>query len=159
MAWFTTGSGSLMTRTIVLVAFLLLSSFTFVDDPKANSNPNVGVWTHVSRATFKPGDTGEITITIAPAEGYHVNANPPVEFGLDAPKTIMLKGVLSQVTDKNNGYLSTRSPLRQTFYVPSTVKPGAHTLKGMVTYFYCSDVEGWCQRFRQPIALSFTVAQ
>jgi hypothetical protein len=119
----------------------------------------VKVWTHLSRETFKPGETGEITITIAPSEGFHVNANPPVELRLEGEKKVLLKGSLSQVTDKSNGYLSTRSPIRQSIYVPSTTKPGFHVLKGTVTYYYCSDAEGWCQRFRQAITLSFTVTQ
>lgn len=145
--------------TAVVAAFLSLTAFAPGDETKTSSNPNVKVWTHLSRETFKPGDTGEITITISPAEGYHVNAKPPVEFKLAGDKAILLKGPLSQVTDKGNSYLSTRSPVRQSFYVRSTIKPGFHVLKGTVTYFYCSDAEGWCQRFQQPITISFSVEQ
>jgi hypothetical protein len=152
-------SMSVRTCMAALAASLLFPAFTPGDDPKAGSNPNVRVWVHLSRESFKPGDTGEISITISPAEGYHVNANPPVELRLDSTKAILFKGVLSQTTDRNNGYLSTRSPIRQSFYLPSTIKPGFHVLKGVVTYFYCSDSEGWCQRFRQPITLSFNVTQ
>ncbi len=128
------------------------------DNAKA-TNANVKVQVHLSRQTFKAGDTGELTIMLEPAEGFHINANPPVELRLDDPKTIMLKGALTQAVDRKNGYLSTRTPVRQTFYVPKETPAGSHTITGTVTYFYCSDTEGWCQRYKQPVSVSFTLAK
>ena len=141
-----------------VVLLPLCTALTSGDDART-SNPNVKVWAHLSRQMFKPGETGEITITLSAAEGYHINANPAVEVKLDDPRLVILKGVPTQAIDKSTGYLSSRSPVRQIFYVPSTTSAGFHVLKGTVTYFYCSDSEGWCRRYRQPISLSFTLSK
>ncbi len=144
---------------IPAIALILLCSAFAPGDDAQTSNPDVKVWAHLSRQTYKPGETGEITITLSPAEGYHINANPAVEIALDKSAAVILKGEPSQVIDRANGYLSSRSPVRQTFYVPSSTAAGSHLVKGTVTYFYCSDSEGWCRRYRQPVSFTFTLAQ
>jgi hypothetical protein len=121
--------------------------------------PHVKVYASLSKQAFKGGETGELRITFSPEEGYHINANPPVEFAIDSGKAVLLKGELTQPVDRSNGYLSTRSPVRQTVYVPGTVAPGIHVMKATVTYYYCSDREGWCVRYRQPVSLSFTLVR
>ncbi len=149
--------GRLPLTTMVLVFAAAQSTAQLIDDPRTVSH--VKVYASLSKQTFRNGETGELRLTIAPEEGYHVNANPPVELVIDSGKVVQLKGELSQAVDRSNGTLSTRSPLRQTFYVPSTVTPGAHIIKATVTYYYCSDIEGWCVKFRQPVSFSFTVSR
>ena len=142
------------------IVLAMLSSWLMAQqgaDPGLVSH--VKVYASLSKQTFKSGETGELRLTFSPEEGYHINANPPVEFTIDSGKVVLLKGELTQTVDRSNGYLSTRSPVRQTLYVPSTVAPGVHVMKATVTYYYCSDLEGWCVRFRQPVLLSFTLVR
>lgn len=126
---------------------------------QTNTNPNVAVEIRLSRKEFKPGDKGELAVKLIPAAGFHVNANPAVEVRLSDTGDLILRGEPSQTIEKKSGYLSSRTPVRQPIAIPVTASRGRHTLKGTVTYFYCSDAEGWCQRYRQPVTISFSVTK
>ncbi len=126
---------------------------------KPSATSPVKVSASFSKEAFRKGEKGEILIAFAAERGYHINVDPPVELAIDSGKVIQLKGKLALPVDKSNGYLSTRSPVRQTISVPKTVTPGEHLMKATVTYYYCSDAEGWCVKYRQPVTLSFTVVR
>lgn len=125
----------------------------------ATTNPNVNVWTHLSRQSFRAGETGELTITFAPREGYHINAAPPVSVVMQESGPLILKGPPALSVDKKTGFLSTKAPVRQAFSVSGTTPPGSHIVKGTITYSYTSDAKGWTRRVHQPVSLSFMLTE
>jgi len=112
---------------------------------------------HLSSTALKPGATGEIVLMFAPEEGIHINTDPAMEFEFDKSSPIHFTGITSMPKAAKTGYLDPSKPVRCTFTVNKSVKKGKHALKGTVNYYFCSDVEGWCNRSSQPIELTFTV--
>jgi hypothetical protein len=51
-------------------------------------------------------------------------------------------------------YLDPSKAIVQRFTVDTPPRSGPVTLKGILTYYYCSDAEGWCSRFRQPFTVT-----
>ena len=123
------------------------------------SGPRVGIWAHLSRQSFRAGESGEIIITFGPREGYHIVATPPVAVTIQGSKELILKGPPEVSVDKKNNFLSTRAPVRQGFLIPATVRPGDHVVKAIISYSYTSDAMRWTRRARQPVSLSFTLAE
>ncbi|MBI1808057.1 MAG: hypothetical protein HYR76_13540, partial [Ignavibacteria bacterium] len=55
-------------------------------------------------------------------------------------------------------YLDASKPIKQSFTLAKSTKAGSLSFKGTLTYFFCSDADGWCSRFKQPIDVTVTVA-
>ena len=112
---------------------------------------------HLASTTLKPGASGEIVLMFSPEEGIHINTDPAMEFEFDKSSPIHFTGITSLPKAAKTGYLDPSKPVRCAFTVNKSLKKGKHTLKGTVQYYFCSDTEGWCNRFSQPIELTFTV--
>jgi hypothetical protein len=112
---------------------------------------------HLASSALKPGATGEIVLMFSPEEGIHINTDPAIAFTFDSSSSIRFVGITSLPKAAKTGYLDPSKPVRCTFVVNKSTKRGKHTLKGTVQYYFCSDTEGWCNRFSQPIELTFTV--
>ena len=139
---------------------LLLFSYVFhggAGERKENTYVTVAV--SVSHRTLRPGEQGEILVTLAPIHGIHVNMRPPVKIGLDEEKILSLNGAIKQSVDSSTGYLAPGMPVKQAFRIHSNVHPGEYGIQGTCTYFFCSDAEGWCTRYRQPIELTLTITK
>jgi hypothetical protein len=107
--------------------------------------------------TLTPGAASEIVLTIRPKKGFHVNAVPPVGFALDSGAVATLTDSLIAAQDTATGYLDVRSPVRQGFTLRASQRTGRYELAGTLTYYYCSDAEGWCRREKTPFSLPFTI--
>jgi hypothetical protein len=111
----------------------------------------------VSAQTLKAGESGELRIAFTPAEGIHINTSPAVEFRVDSSSSFIMKGNAQQERDAVTGFLSTTVPVRQVFGVAQDTQSGPHILSGTVVYYYCSDAEGWCMKFRQRVEVPITI--
>lgn len=140
-----------MKKLISISILLLLPSYLFCDD----ENKYVQVYTSIKPATIKVGGTAELLFTFATQEGIHINLDPPIEVELD--KKIAALSKLDVPKAKGSEYLNLKKPVKQTFTLNKKLKPGKHQLKGTLTFFYCSDEEGWCSRFQQTIQLNIVV--
>ena len=108
-------------------------------------------------STMHPGTEGTLEFHFIPAEGIHINVDPPVAFSLDSVSYLTLNGKPSMTKDRNTGYLSTTDPVRQTVRLDKKAAPGMLTVKGIVTYFFCSETEGWCNKQREPVEFTIKV--
>lgn len=134
----------------LLPAILLLIGATSL-------NEYVGLEVRPALAEMRPGESGVIELRFRPADGIHVNSDPPVQFTLDSGGAVILDGKPVMTTDARTGYLSAKAPVTQKVTLGSAAAPGRLTVKGTVTYFYCSDTEGWCNRQKQPVKFTITV--
>jgi hypothetical protein len=139
-----------------VVAVLSLPLLAVAGD--ASSNEYVQLDARLSRAALSPGAHAKIVFTLRPAEGIHINAEPPPSFALDSPSVATLLGVPSMERD-TKGYLATGTPLRQSFIIAPKAPPGPSRLRGELVYYYCSDARGWCMRYRQPVVLTLTIGR
>ncbi len=112
------------------------------------------------RSTFaeiRPGASGVIEFRFYPADGIHVNIEPPVEFAPDSAAPVILRGKPVMTMDARTGYLSTTVPVTQQVALGQNVVEGPFTVKGTVTFYFCSDAEGWCNRQKQPVEFTIVV--
>jgi hypothetical protein len=114
---------------------------------------------HLTSTTLKPGEAGEIVLKFSPDEGIHINTDPAMEFDFDKSSLVHFTGITSLPKAAKTGYLDASKPVRCSFTLDKSIRKGKHTLKGTVHYYFCSETEGWCNRFAQPIDLKFTVTR
>jgi hypothetical protein len=133
----------------------LIPRYALAEDPSANEHVKLEV--RPSARVMRSGTGGEIQLHFSPADGIHVNADPPIVLSLDSAAGVRLKGKPIMTMDGKTGYLSTEAPVRQKFTLLRGVKRGPLNIKATVIFMYCSDSEGWCNRGKQPVEFTITV--
>jgi hypothetical protein len=130
----------------LLVATVLSSSSGMADAAPLGSAPA----THFEvSAEFHPGKVagaGEVAVTFAPKDpDVKVNTTPAPRLKLDAGQKVLADKPAVRKAAPEEKYLDPTFPV----VFPVAVlggKHGAETVKGEVTYFYCSHREGWCRK-------------
>jgi len=99
---------------------------------------------------------GEIAFSFEPIDGIHVNTNPQFELKLEKNSPFEVIGK-TRFQKNEKEYLDIKKPVEFSLKAKSGTKAGKQSLKGKLNYFYCSDKDGWCNRFSQAIDLSIEV--
>lgn len=118
---------------------------------------HVAVALSLAQDTLRPGSDGELLVRFTPRKGYHVNAVPPVAVRFDSASPARDRGRVGIPTDTATGYLRSSEPVRRPFTLAAGAARGRAELRGVLTYYYCSDAEGWCRKENMPFALPVTV--
>ena len=142
-------------QSAALWAQAVVVSFMLGGEHSGNSYVRTDV--SLSRQAIHAGDVGAIVVTLAPVKGIHVNVRPQVAIAVFTEGIVALEGTSAQSTDSSTGFLATDVPVQQTFRVLRDVPPGDYVIRGTCTYYFCSDAEGWCTKFSQPVELTLTV--
>jgi hypothetical protein len=143
-----------------ILLFYLLA--TFLSTPENPESPNVKnehvqFQARVAKPVFVAGKRAEVLFILTPRSGIHVNTDPSVEMTIADNQWFLLDGFTAPTHPKKKEYVDTRRPIRCTISVSAKTPPGKHILKGTMTYFYCSDREGWCNRFAQPFEVTLVI--
>lgn len=101
---------------------------------------------------------GVIKLFLSPNDGIHINTEPMFELKLEKDSHFELAGD-PRFAKNEKEYLDTGKPIEYTVKVKNGIPPGKYSLTAKFYYFYCSDKEGWCNRFTQPIDLTITVTK
>ena len=112
----------------------------------------------------RPGADGAIAVTFSEKDpDVHVNQEPAPRLKLDPSQAVLIgkqPPPPSRVTPFDPAtakYLDPKVPVR----FPAALAPGApkgpHTVKAVVTYFYCSEREGWCRKGSAEVEVPVTV--
>jgi len=101
-------------------------------------------------AQFRPGKTpgaGEVEVTFAPKDpDVKVNVTPPPRLKLDEGQKLLAEKVApKRAGASDEKYLDLTFPVVFPVSVLGSVPP-AQTVKGSLTYYYCSHREGWCRK-------------
>jgi hypothetical protein len=118
---------------------------------------------HVKLTVIAPikmntGSSSTISFQLEPLIGIHINTNPMFEFVLDKNSNFEIAG--KPQFDKNaKGYLDTVHPILFSVTTKKGTAPGKIILKGSLRYFFCSEKDGWCNRYAQPIEVSIEVTK
>lgn len=142
----------------LFLASLFLSASVQTGE-KPTKNEYVDVTISIKQKSLKPGTAGELLISFKPKRGIHINLDPPLSVKIDSSEFVASVGKLDTLRDARTAYLDVAKPVRQLFTLSKKIKPGTVTIRGLLTYFYCSDAEGWCSRFKQPIEVSVPVVR
>ena len=143
--------------TALVLSLLLFVSSGLAGGVATRSNEFVECTVSTRPSTLKPGATGMLFITLKPKKGIHVNLTPPLSVIIDSSDVVAASA--KREIPKAKKYLNTAKPIRYTFTLSPTARTGEATIKGTLTYFYCSDAEGWCSKFTLPIAQKITVVK
>ena len=119
------------------------------------ANEYVGFSISLKEKSVKAGGSGTLLISLQPQKGIHVNVNPPITIAFDSSDIVAPVGKLE--IPRIDTLLNTSKPIKQTIRVSRQVKSGTAAIKGTITYFYCSESEGWCSRFKQPFDVAIKV--
>ncbi len=143
------------------MTYILITAMLFFAAPGKKTlltgNSHVTVTMQLLSAPSLSG-TGTLAFTFDPADGIHVNTNPPFELRLDKQSPFTVVGTpVFEKTDKE--YLDIATPLTFSLAPKQGTAAGTYSVKGKLNYFFCSDAEGWCNRFVQPIDLTVTVGK
>jgi hypothetical protein len=141
--------------TIALLAALLAFAPASAGTLRLTGNKSVTVTVTLKDTLVAPGATADLAFLLQPVDGIHINLQPALDFKLDTASRAALAGGL--ILPKGSPYLNTSAPVVQRFQIPKDAKPGPITLKGTLVYFFCSDKEGWCSKFKQPVEIALTV--
>ena len=134
--------------SFALVLALGSAGFAGAETP---SSMEAGTSPHFDIATeYRPGKaagTGEVAVTFAPKDpDVKINAAPAPKLKLDETQKVLIE----KTAPKKPGapaekYLDLTFPVVFPVAVASPVK-GGETVKGALTYYYCSHREGWCRK-------------
>lgn len=146
---------TIATFTLVLITSLLQANAG--NHTSAYDNQDVRFEFTLNRSEYARGDTGTIFVFLTPNEGVHVNTEPPIEceFGKQSHITFGTKTVMPK--DSATGYLDAQQPVAISFMLDKKTPAGAYTIHGKLKYFFCSEKEGWCKQFVQPLTLKIQV--
>jgi hypothetical protein len=101
-------------------------------------------------AQYRPGKaagTGEVAVTFAPKDpDVKINTTPPPRLKLDeGQKLLAEKTVPRKDGAPDEKYLDLTFPVVFPVAVTGPLQ-GEQTVKGALTYYYCSHREGWCRK-------------
>lgn len=146
---------------ILALRCLLISLLAFggISKPGQTQNKFVSCKVSVDKPLFRPGSKGTLLFMLKPQQGIHINIEPRPTFTFDSSCVITAGGKIELSRGDSSSFLSKEKPMKQSFFIPVTAKSGVVTMKGMLTYYYCSDAEGWCSRFKQPVETTIEVTR
>jgi hypothetical protein len=148
---------SMTLTTMAFLASLLACVPSTGTSQEKGSEIHVNIAAALSRDTLAPGAGAELLFTFKPKKGFHVNAVPPMAVAFDSTAPAKNGGKIVIPSDTSTGYLKSSLPVRQPFALTHPAKKGRWELKGVLTYYYCSDAEGWCRKEKLPFAVPITV--
>jgi hypothetical protein len=150
------GSSAKSFGLLVSIAFALAAVCPGFSQVKEKPD-DVGVAVTASRDTLAPGAASEILFTLTPKKGLHVNGVPPMVVKFDSGSPAVAGDTIIIPADTATGYLKSSLPVRLPFTVAKAGARGRVEVKGVLTYYYCSDAEGWCRKENLRFALPLTV--
>jgi hypothetical protein len=119
--------------------------------PETPSSMEAGASPHFAISTeYRPGKTpgtGEVAVTFAPKDpDVKINTTPPPRLKLDDTQKVLAERTAARKAGApDEKYLDLTFPVVFPVAVSSPVH-GEQTVKGALTYYYCSHREGWCRK-------------
>lgn len=145
-------------RPVLLVlSFALVTVLPVTAQESDEPNDDVRITITSEPDTLARDGGGTLLIDFSPMKGFHVNAIPAMRVVLDSASPAGLTDSLTITVDNATGYLDCRSPVRQPFALKKGTKTGGASVSGTLTYYYCSDTEGWCRREKKTFAIPVTL--
>jgi hypothetical protein len=140
---------------IILALILIILFSPFSEKLILNDNEHIRLEL-LQPEKISSENSGEIAFFFEPVIGIHINTNPLFELKLEKNSPFEVVGK-ARFQKNEKEYLDHKKPLEFSIKPKKGTKAGDQKLKGKLNYFYCSDKEGWCNRFSQTIDLTINV--
>ena len=141
-----------------LCVFLFVGNLCAQND-KPTENKYVKYAVALRGKKLRAGTTAHLVITLKPVRGIHINGTPPLTVKIDSIGAIAAVGKPDVPLAAKTGFVDTKKPIVTPVTFSRDLKAGPVTVRGTLVYYYCSDAEGWCSRYKQPIELTTTIGQ
>jgi len=147
-----------MKALFIIITAVFLTSYNQNGPGKSSTeNEHVSVKITLKNQIIASGDSGEIAIEFNPKEGYFINSVPILSIKLDSNDIIASTGKIKIPAGKKPEYVDTSQPVKLPIIYRKDIKKGKYPLIGTLTYFYCSQQDGWCAKYKQTFTLKVTV--
>lgn len=143
---------------LLLVIILGAGSSGFLSATE-KTNPSVACAVTVREPKSGPGSTITLEVKLTPVQGVHINMTPPIDVRLDSNAVIGSAGALQFPKPTKDGYFDATRPFTLPITLARSAVRGKQTISGTVVYFFCSDKDGVCSRFKQKFEVSLTVSR
>ncbi len=139
----------------ILLLVLLLTSLR-VSAQIITDNPSMLLEVTSSHNAAPADSLVTITLKFRPSPDIHMPKEPGVSIAIDSGSCLRVLSPLQQPIDSGTGYLNVNEPMSvDCVILPST--PAGHAVAGaVITYYFCSDSEGWCKKWSQHVSLAVT---
>src|SRR5437867_8724 len=110
----------------------------------------------------RPRATATVEVTFTPADpDVRINQEPAPRLKLDPDQNVLIDRQPPAVRRGESGgepkYLDPILPVAFPVALSPKAAKGEQTVKGSVTYFYCSKREGWCRKGTVDVAFTVSV--
>lgn len=154
-----------MMKITIVVSALLFGTIPIY----ARAGGEVKITAKAAKDTVRAGREIQLIFQMQPAEGFHVNVEPQIKLALlDTKAFILVAGKFTP--DSSTKTLTTTDGYKifdpqhtqpVTFAVKAArdIKPGQYPVKAKLTYFFCSDKEGYCSFKNQEFVFTLVVVK
>ena len=156
-------------KHFVVTILVLFACFFFMPAGQASAGEYVKITAKAAKDTVRAGQEARLIFQMQPKEGLHVNVQPAISlelidaknFSLNAKKFVPDSTVKTLTT--KDGYVifdpSQPQLVAFTVKIDKRAKPGRYPLKTKLTYYYCSDAEGWCSFAKEEFVVELMVVK
>lgn len=158
-----------MTRLNRMVYFLLACFFLLSFNQEGWAGEDVKITAKAVKDTVRIGKETRLLFEMRPNAGLHLNVVPAITLELIDAKnfTLLAKKFTPDSTSKTlttkDGYEifdpHHAQPVSFAVKIEKNVKPGRYPLKAKLTYYYCSDAEGWCRFTNEEFVINLVVVK
>lgn len=156
-------------QLIVRISYLFLTVFFLLSAARAVAGEDVKITAKAVKDTVRAGQEARLLFRMQPREGIHVNVVPPISLDLIDAKNFTLPAKkfkpdsASKTLTTKDGYeiFDPRhaQPVWFAVKVEKGAKPGRYPVKAKLTYYYCSDAEGWCRFTNEEFVINLVVVK
>ena len=146
-----------MKTILYLISTLIFAILTTLSNGNEKKNEHVNVEIKFNKKQLKAGDTAQLTVKFIPKRGIYINANPPIDLKIDSSDTIIVKSKPEIPSSGKSDYFDVTKSIKQSFTLSKKLKTGTVSLRGTLTYFYCSNTDGWCRKYKHPIDMKIKI--
>ncbi len=152
-------------KTLMIFLPLFFGIKAAVVETAKTANEYIAISVKVDQDKLKAGEQGKLLFTMKPNAGFHVNLEPPISLELSDGKNFTLlhkqfvpDSTIKPITTKD-GYkiFNPEAPVVFAFKAAKSLKPGKYPVQARLTYYYCSDAEGWCSFTTEKFSLKINV--
>jgi len=156
-------------RYISLIFFAAAILFCFETAHAQNDEDEVKITAKAVKDSVRAGREIKLVFHMQPQEGFHLNVEPAIKLALLDAKSFTLAAE-KFAPDANTKTLTTEDgfkifdpthsqPVTFAVKVAKSAKPGKYPLKAKLSYFFCSDKDGYCSFKNQEFVFNVVVVK
>jgi len=156
-------------RCPIRLFVFLIAAFFYITTAPAQEAEEVKITAKAVQDTVRAGRETKFVFQMQPAEGFHVNVEPQIKLALLETKDFtpvaekFTPAADAKTLTTEDGYKifdpKHTQPVTFAVKVAKSLKPGKYPVKAKLTYFFCSDKDGFCSFKNQEFVFNLVVVK